>query len=153
MCQKARTRGVVFGTNPEGQLQADGPIPDCPLSTASCSLAGWQATSPSQIASEFFMCGTSILKKKLLRSLNLRMEYTRNISYVCTCIYEIIYNSTWTHSYIVLNQALSEKISSFLLICFSICTDRYNGLPVHEVCSLNHKDNLISINTCITLSR
>ena len=56
-CEKALARGVAGGEPRDGELSADGPLPDCSVSAAARALAGWQADSPAQLAAEFFMCG------------------------------------------------------------------------------------------------
>ena len=55
--EEALARGVAGGEPPAGELCATGPLPDCSTGAAECALAGWKASSPAQLAAEFYTHG------------------------------------------------------------------------------------------------
>ena len=79
MCEKALARGVAGGEPPVGELNADGPLPDCSVSAAARALAGWQANSPAQLAAEFFMCGRPDTSSNHVALHYIQVQYTLQI--------------------------------------------------------------------------
>ena len=54
---EALKRGFAGGKPPDGQLNPDGPLPDCSLSSAHLALAGWKASSDLQVNADWIIHG------------------------------------------------------------------------------------------------
>lgn len=58
MYKMVEKRGVAGGEPPaDGQLNQEGPLPDCSVSTAFREFADWKPSSPEEVAAEWYFHG------------------------------------------------------------------------------------------------